>query len=292
MTAPFHRKDEAGAAAPPAEMTREYRGRKFDSGRSVSVADRLTVEEALQINLNQKPFTVTMRTPGDDYFLVRGMLFTERVVTDPAADYEYSETRDPDTGLIIAVNVNLPPALVGRSSRGERSLLSTSSCGICGRKEWLEWELSGEPLRPRGKFAMKCLPALAAQMEAAQPAFSHSGGAHAAAAFTANAELLAVCEDIGRHNAVDKVVGKLLAAGNLRTATCLFISGRASYEIVIKAYRAGIPFLVAVSAPSSLAVDTAEKCGITLIAFCRESRATAYSHLASVSAGEGTCPQT
>ena len=159
-----------------------------------------------------------------------------------------------------------------------RSLLSVSSCGICGKTELSYLEFSGERFSDPQRVDVELIPSLFDKMETTQHGFSASGGSHAASAFTLDGELLCTMEDIGRHNAVDKVVGDLILSDRFHKAKIMTVSGRLSYEIAIKCFRAQIPFLAAVSAPSSLAVDYAKELGITLFAFCRKNRITCYAH--------------
>ena len=156
--------------------------------------------------------------------------------------------------------------------------MSVSSCGICGRTELGDTSFNGESIDNNDKIDISLLNSLFEKMNVMQSDFHQSGGTHAAAIFSINGKLLCSMEDIGRHNAVDKVIGKLILLKTLDNATILTVSGRVSYEIIIKCFKAKIPFLAAVSAPSSLAVDFAKELGITLFAFCRDGRATCYSH--------------
>jgi FdhD protein len=251
---------------------------RHESGSASTVTEYVTEEDVLQINVNGEPFTVTMRTPGDDRELVRGLLFTESVCTAPAAPVVLREKRDGKSGRVLAMEVDIPPSFVERDIAGVRSLASTSSCGLCGAREMPGLGQAGAPLTPGGVFDVALIPGMQECMRARQSTFRQSGGSHAAGAFTLSGGELAVYEDVGRHNAVDKVVGALLADGKLGVAQCLLLSGRISYEIVLKAYKAGMPFVAAVSAPSSLAVRAAEQLGMCILGFCREMRATVYTH--------------
>jgi FdhD protein len=169
--------------------------------------------------------------------------------------------------------------------------MSVSSCGICGKTELDTFNKHAKPLESsldsarddisRGdneKLEPGLISKMFGQMSSSQETFKHSGGSHAAAAFTFDGMLLSVMEDIGRHNAVDKVIGDLILKKQLANTKCMTVSGRISYEIVNKCFSAGIPFLAAVSAPSSLAVDLADQFGITLMGFCRDTKFTVYSH--------------
>ena len=153
-----------------------------------------------------------------------------------------------------------------------------SSCGICGKTELGDLAFIGKTIDDNDKIDIGLIHNMFSKMNAFQFDFRKSGGTHAAAAFTLKGDLLCAMEDIGRHNAVDKIVGKLINDKQLNDAKIITVSGRISYEIVIKCFKARIPFLAAVSAPSSLAVDYAKELGITLFAFCRDERATCYSN--------------
>ena len=240
--------------------------------------DSLTVEEALQININNNPFTVSMRTPGEDMSLVRGMLHSEGVLNNAEYIPELSIKKENKDGIITIVNLNIPKNELGEGYSNSRSLLSVSSCGICGKTELSDLSFIGKIIDENKKIDVNLIHQLFERMNAIQHNFKQSGGTHAAVAFTLDGKLLCAMEDIGRHNAVDKIIGKLIMNNQLNEAKIMIVSGRISYEIVIKCFKAKIPFLAAVSAPSSLAVDYAKELGITLFAFCRDNRATCYSH--------------
>lgn len=258
--------------------TRKYEGNKFDQTRKENVLDSLTIEEALQININEEPFTVTMRTPGDDMSLVRGLLHAEGVINDTSFSPEIVIKKENENGVISIVNINIPKENLGYGYSNSRSLLSVSSCGVCGKTELEDLHFIGKTIDDSVKLDISIIHQLFQQMNNFQENFRESGGCHAAAVFDQNGKLLCSMEDIGRHNAVDKAVGKLINSQQLKEAKILTVSGRISYEIVIKCFKAQIPFLAAVSAPSSLAVDYAKELGITLFAFCRGQRATCYAH--------------
>jgi FdhD protein len=252
-----------------------YQGKKFCGDNSFRVDDNLTIEQALQISINNKPFTITMRTPGDDEDLIRGLLYSEDIYKNKST-LEISFTENKEKGITEA-NLILPENLLGNGYLNSRNILSVSSCGICGKKE-LEDINSSNILQEKNTLNVNHLFKMFEAMQKGQPTFHQSGGSHAAAAFTKDSELLTIMEDIGRHNAVDKVIGQLINVNKLDEAKCLIVSGRISYEIVSKAFAAKIPILSAVSAPSTLAVDFAKELGITLLGFCRENKATCYAH--------------
>ena len=251
-----------------------YQGKKYLAEHLEDVSDELTVEESLAIALNGTLFTMTMRTPGNDVEFIQGYLYTEDIYTK-LKPLEIEITKKNDSGTTKAVNLKIGAADLRDGYRNSRNFLSVSSCGICGKTSLDELcgELSdGVILNPN------LLENMFAKMKERQSTFNKSGGSHAAGAFTARGAILSVMEDIGRHNATDKVVGDLILKNQLTSADVLTVSGRISYEIVMKAFRAKIPILAAVSAPSTLAVDFAKELGITLLGFCRNDKATCYAN--------------
>ena len=258
--------------------TRNYEGKKFDTHQLKKTVDALTIEEALQINVNGSAFTVSMRTPGDDNSLIRGLLHSEGIINDNQFHPDIILKKENEQGIVTIVDVTIPTDKLGEGYSNSRSLLSVSSCGICGKTELSDLTFLGKVLEDKDKVDLSLIGSLFKKMNKRQLDFKESGGTHAAAAFDMQGDLITSLEDIGRHNAVDKVIGYLLTNEQLDKAKIMTVSGRISYEIVIKCFKAGIPFLAAVSAPSSLAVDFAKELGITLFAFCRDQRATVYSH--------------
>ena len=258
--------------------TRNYEGKKFENSSSSKIVDALTIEEALQININDTAFTVSMRTPGEDASLVRGLLHSEGVINDLSFLPDVVLKKENEDGIVTIVNVDIPEDKLGEGYSNSRSLLSVSSCGICGKTELGDLAFIGKHIEDDQKIDINGINRMFEKMKTKQHDFKQSGGTHAAAAFSIDGDLLCTMEDIGRHNAVDKVVGKLILSEKLKEAKVITVSGRISYEIVIKCFKAQIPFLAAVSAPSSLAVDYAKELGITLFAFCRDQRATCYSN--------------
>ncbi len=252
-----------------------YQGKKFCGENHINVNDNLVIEQALQVNINGKTFSITMRTPGNDEDLIRGLLYSEDIYksTKPLT---ISFIENDEKGITEA-NMTIEQSLLSDGYSNSRNLLSVSSCGICGKTELEEINhdnkiTSGFSIKSESLFNMSN------NMKEQQTTFHLSGGSHAAAAFTKNGELLSIREDIGRHNAVDKVIGGLIKKSLLKEAKCIIVSGRISYEIVTKAFAANIPILAAVSAPSSLAVDFAKELGITVLGFCRENKATCYAN--------------
>lgn len=257
-------------------MTENYEAKKFQAQQATIVSDVLTVEAALQIVINGIPFTVTMRTPGNDQELIRGLLFAEDVyrALDGVLNIEY---RNKNKITIIA-NLKIAKKALGNGLKSNRRLLSVSSCGICGKQDLDEISSYKDCLEDSRQLDIEQLYTMFEQMSKQQDTFLRSGGSHAAAAFDTEGNLLSIMEDIGRHNAVDKVVGDLIGQTKLPMACSLLVSGRISYEIIAKTYSAGIPVLAAVSAPSSLAVEYAKQLGITLLGFCRGQKATCYAN--------------
>ena len=237
-------------------------------------ADLLAVEEPLEIRVAGQPLSVTMRTPGDDLDLTAGFLAAEGIIDSPA---------DLTKIIMCAGNVaevTLAPGITLPLERLHRHFLTSSACGVCG-KDSIEsirltarYDVSGDPLR----ISLGTLAALPDRLRAAQRVFASTGGLHAAGLFAADGTLLVLREDVGRHNAVDKVIGWALREGRLPLAGhVLLVSGRASFELVQKAAVAGIPVLAAVSAPSSLAAGLAEEAGLTLVGFLRGTSMNAYT---------------
>ncbi|MER7732012.1 formate dehydrogenase accessory sulfurtransferase FdhD [Streptomyces erythrochromogenes] len=239
--------------------------------------DTLVAEEPLEIRLNGRPLAITMRTPGDDFALAVGFLVSEGVL-GAASDVRavtYCEGATEDgSNTYNVVNVQLAAGVPVPDITLERNVYTTSSCGLCGKASLdavrtasrFPGVVASDPVR----VPAEVLTGLPDRLRAAQKVFDRTGGLHAAGLFTADGELLDLREDVGRHNAVDKIVGRALQAGRLPlTGSVLLVSGRASFELAQKAVMAGIPVLAAVSAPSSLAVDLALESGMTLVGFLR-----------------------
>lgn len=258
--------------------------RKFDRGASNDVADLLAVEEPLEIRLEYGPtgqrkhknLSVTMRTPGSDEDLACGFLFTEGLVRT--------------AGDVVAVRcfaniatVVLSPDLVVDLQKLERHFYTTSSCGVCGKTSIEAVQTVSSPMPLAGAslaVTPEIIDSLPAALRRAQETFDATGGLHAAAIFDPEGRLIALREDVGRHNALDKLIGHFLRHGVLPLDRhILLLSGRASFELLQKAAVAGIRIVCAVGAPSSLAVETAETFGIALIGFLREGRFNQYSSI-------------
>ncbi|PPH95468.1 formate dehydrogenase accessory sulfurtransferase FdhD [Rathayibacter sp. AY1B7] len=245
--------------------------------------DVLAVEEPLEIRVGGRRFSVTMRTPGDDFDLVAGFLVSEGVLTEPeqlAAMRYCASGSGPGENTYNVVDASVRGGREAVLLERERSVYTTSSCGVCGLAS-LEavatdsaWSVAEDDLRVEREL----LVSLPDRLREAQAVFERTGGVHAAGLFDADGSLLVLREDVGRHNAVDKVVGWGLREGRLPLrGTLLQVSGRASFELVQKAVMAGIPLLAAVGAPSSLAVDLARDSGLTLIGFSRGSGFNLYA---------------
>ncbi|MFC9701257.1 formate dehydrogenase accessory sulfurtransferase FdhD [Streptomyces sp. NPDC056501] len=245
--------------------------------------DTLAAEEPMEIRVGGRALTVTMRTPGDDFDLAAGFLVSEGVVRaagDVAGIRYCAGATDGGGNTYNVVDVVLARGVAAPDASLERNFYTTSSCGLCGKasldavRTSAAWSVADDPLR----IGPEVLAALPDRLRAAQRVFDSTGGLHAAGLFSADGELLCLREDVGRHNAVDKVVGHALRSGLLPLReTVLMVSGRASFELVQKAAMAGIPLLAAVSAPSSLAVDLAEESGLTLVGFLRGASMNVYS---------------
>lgn len=269
-----------GSGAPADAVDDDVAGPPEGSAAQVAVvrrterSDTLAVEEPLLVRLaGADGLTLTMRTPGHDFDLVAGWLVSEGVVGAASDIVGMKLCRDEDNTVEIALARGVEPPRA-------RAHLTTSACGVCGSDTVVEvagslrWPVAGDPATVGGDV-ISALPDLLREQ---QRAFDRTGGLHAAGLFTADGEPLYVREDVGRHNAVDKVVGAALRDGALpASGTVLQVSGRASFELVAKAVRAGIPVLSAISAPSTLAVDLAAECGLTLLGFVRGGSMNVYT---------------
>jgi FdhD protein len=245
--------------------------------------ETLAVEEPLEIRLNGTAITVTMRTPGSDVELAQGFLLTEGVIgqrTD-IARVEYCRGAGEDgMNTYNVLDVTLTPGVPMPEVDVTRNFYTTSSCGVCGKGSIDAIQLISQhsPGDDPTVVASEKLSAMPDQLRSAQRIFASTGGLHGAALFTADGTMLVVREDVGRHNAVDKVIGWALENGRIPlTGTVLLVSGRVSFELTQKAVMAGIPVLAAVSAPSSLAVDLAAQAGLTLVAFLRGESMNVYT---------------
>jgi FdhD protein len=245
--------------------------------------DTLAVEEPFEIRVNGTPLTVTMRTPGDDVDLAHGFLLTEGVIgsREDVTTARYCAGSDVDgMNTYNLLDVRLAPGVPGPDPSVTRNFYTTSSCGVCGKAALDAVRLATRfPVDTNtATVSSRVLASLPDQLRDHQKVFETTGGIHAAGLFTYDGSLLAVREDVGRHNAVDKVLGWALLADRVPLRDCvLMVSGRASFELAQKAAMAGIPILAAVSAPSSLAVDVAREQGITLVGFLRGETMNIYT---------------
>lgn len=253
-----------------------YEGIQITNGNRSKVNDGIVVEAALQININDESYTVVMRTPGDDLELIRGLLYAEDIYKGKEALCSNIIEEHPNGFSII--NVTIPKDQLGKGYLNKRTLLSVSSCGICGKQELDDIKLQGKALKSKHLFSAKAIQNMSSKMASLQETFKHTGGSHAAAIFDTDYNVLTLKEDIGRHNAVDKAVGELINSNSLEKSFCMLVSGRVSYEIVSKAFFAKISIIVAVSACSSLAIDYAKEFGICLIGFSRSNKITIYAN--------------
>ncbi|MGE2733127.1 formate dehydrogenase accessory sulfurtransferase FdhD [Mycolicibacterium vaccae] len=268
-------------------VTARRRVHHVTGDRAVARPETLVVEEPLEIRVDGAPLTVTMRTPGSDVELAQGFLLTEGVVTrrEDIASVRYCRGATEDGSGVSqntynVLDVTLAPGVPPPDVDPTRNFYTTSSCGVCGKASLDAVQLISRhaPGDDPTTVTADTLSALPDRLRKAQKVFAATGGLHGAALFTADGTTLVVREDIGRHNAVDKVVGWALEQQRIPLAgTVLLVSGRASFELTQKAVMAGIPILAAVSAPSSLAVDLAAQSGLTLVAFLRGNSMNVYT---------------
>jgi FdhD protein len=243
--------------------------------------DSLAGEEPMEIRVGvhgepAAPVAVTMRTPGNDFELAAGFLFTEGLTrSEDVLQVSYCDDLEGGQAYnVVTVRVRRPIP-----SPSARNFYATSSCGICGKAALDQVEVSCRRVDTGLEVAGAVIMALAGRLRRSQKLFERTGGLHAAGLFAADGALVAVSEDVGRHNAVDKVVGRMILEHKMPLSEkLLMVSGRASFEIVQKAAIAGVPFVCAVSAPTNLAVDAAARLGVTLIGFLRDDGFNVYSH--------------
>lgn len=264
---------------------------KVNKGDLLMTDDLLAVEEPLEIRLyycdvnNQQTFksiSITMRTPGNDFELSLGFLFTEGIIKsyEQIQEVKYC-VQEQDVHFENIVKVVLKPGIQLDLSRLERNFYTTSSCGVCGKASIDAIHVQNCPVQKldEQKLSISLLSSLPHTLRQAQVVFDHTGGLHAAAAFNYKGELLLMREDVGRHNALDKICGAFLVQNQLPLKhKILLLSGRVSFELVQKAAMAGFSIICAVGAPSNLALHTANSFGITLIGFLRDNRFNIYCH--------------
>jgi FdhD protein len=245
-----------------AAATTEVAVERLGDGARIGARDRAAVEAPLELRARGVPVATIMRTPGHDLELVAGLLHAEAVACTGLAQHG-ADLVDADAD---------PAAFAGRG------LLASAACGVCGRAAIADLELRAREVDSDATIAASAIAAMPAALSAAQVGFAETGGLHAAGLFTLGGALVAAREDVGRHNAVDKLVGWARGAHLDGGRHALFLSGRLGYELVQKAIRFGVPVLAAVSAPSSLAISLAERFGVALVGFVRGGRCNVYSH--------------
>jgi len=278
----------ATAAQPLRRNTANVHVVAMNDGIRSERTDTLAAEEPLEIRVeapgqDQRSVAVTMRTPGGDFELAVGFLFTEGLIA-PAdvSRVAYCDTLPGEDQRYNVVSVTLTRPFDPDLLR--RNFYATSSCGVCGKAALDDIEVRCAPVAPGTTVSAEMLLGLPAALRKAQKVFDRTGGLHAAGLFTPDGHLVSVREDVGRHNAVDKVVGEQVLAAHVPLADhTLQVSGRLSFEIVQKAAVTGIPIVSAVSAPSSLAVEAGERFGMTLVGFVRDDRLNVYTHPERVS---------
>ncbi len=260
--------DDATASERLERLKRLRRIERFDGARRISDRDEVVVEAPLQLRARGVPVATVMRTPGHDLELVAGLLHAESISGDgdrPVAARQI----EPD-----AVELD-----VDASAFAGRGLLASAACGVCGRVAIADLEQRAREVRADTAISSEILGALPDRLRAGQSVFAATGGLHAAGLFTTSGALVAIREDVGRHNAVDKLVGWALSTDAFDPAAhLLFLSGRLGYELVQKSVRLGVPIVAAVSAPSTLAIDLAERFNVALVGFVRGPRANIYAH--------------
>ena len=263
---------ESGARSFEYSTVSEWNGGKVRRRR-----DSLVGEEPLQIRIGKRPLSVTMRTPGNEFELAAGFLFSEGIIhsAKDIAKMRFGKKSGPDQNV---VEVKLRRRAPLNSTRLKRNFLANSSCGLCGKAYIDGCRMQGiKRPNPRFRLDPEILCRFPEALRSAQELFGRTGGLHAAALFEASGKLIAAREDVGRHNAVDKLIGWALLQGRIPLADCaLLASGRGGFEIIQKSLLAGVPVVASVSAASSLAVQLARQCGLTLVGFLRGKRFVCY----------------
>ncbi|MCW2803904.1 MAG: FdhD protein [Propionibacteriaceae bacterium] len=264
-------------------VTRRYPVLRLRQGSLTRAPDTVAVEEPLEVRLNGESFLVTMRTPGEDIDLIHGLLHSEGVIADPAdvAAARYCDGAGPDgLNTYNVVDVQLRDGLAPPEAGLRRNVLTTSACGICGTTSIDQVVQTSRFVSDQSfRVASRVVLDGPQQLRAQQRTFDKTGGLHAAGLMSVEGQMLCVREDVGRHNAVDKVIGWALRERRLPLSELILcVSARASFELTQKAVLAGLPMLAAVSAPSSLAVELADQAGLTLVGFVRGDSLNVYSH--------------
>ncbi len=269
---------------PPASLTptRRVAVTRVTAAGATRTTDVAAAEEPLDVRLHGRSFAVIMRTPGEDRALAAGFLLSERVIRSADDIGAIEHCRHPDeTRAHHVVEVFLcgdaaarVPALI----EGRRQVIANSACGVCGRATIDELRADIAPIDATWSVDVAVIRQLPDRLRARQTTFEETGGLHGAAVFALDGTLLGSAEDVGRHNAVDKVIGSRVLGGDSGSPGVLMVSGRVSFEIVQKAWVARIPVVAAISAPTSLAIELAEEAGITLLGFVRDSSLNIYTH--------------
>jgi FdhD protein len=255
---------------------------RVENGASTAVQDLLAVEEPLEIRLNEQPVSITMRTPGNDFELAAGFLFTEGIIPGPDAIecIRFTDSHQHSRSTGNSLSVDLKSGVEIDFDRLERHFYTSSSCGVCGKASLEALAAQGCPMLSRNgpRVPGALIPELPQRLRQSQAVFDRTGGLHAAAMFDLSGQLQLLREDVGRHNALDKLIGAEMLAGRTPLSNrIVLVSGRASFELMQKALMAGIPVLAAVGAPSSLAVEVAQRYNMTLLGFVRDGRFNIYS---------------
>ena len=285
------------------QSTLQVKIQKVSAQCIADTEDALAVEEPMEIRLGftqegkrtSRSISITMRTPGEDFDLAAGFLFTEGIVAgrDQIASIRHCGRPTGETGLRNVVRVELTPEVEIDFKRLERHFYTSSSCGVCGKTSLEALEIVGcpTPIQDDLTVSPHVVHRLPAALREAQAVFAQTGGLHAAALFDTSGRLLCLREDVGRHNALDKLIGAQLREGRVPLSDCLLLlSGRASFELVQKALMARISLMAAVGAPSSLAVEMANRFHITLLGFVRENRFNIYSATERIREDDGCLP--
>ncbi len=262
------------------DPVRDERVVRYRDGAAEAREDRVTVEEPLEIRVGAQTLAVTMRTPGHDFDLAAGWLLAEGIVRHPEEIVRLEHCRavrsPEEEGNVVIVRAT--SASGDALDRARRILVTSSSCGLCGKGSIESVRGEFPPVESDARVSAEVLGGLPEKLRGAQATFAQTGGLHGAGVFDLDGSLLASREDVGRHNAVDKVIGHLFRQGRVPLSRAvLLVSGRVSFEIVQKAVAAGIPIVAAVSAPSSLAIDLARESRVALIGFLRDGGFNLYS---------------
>jgi FdhD protein len=260
-----------------ADAFRDVQVIRVEGARTRGGVDRAATELALEVRLEGEPFSVIMRTPGADDDLAVGFLFSEGVIRH-AGDIRAVEATDMPNVISVRLSrdrAEILPDLLGL----RRNVATNSSCGMCGRRSLESLKTTAPPLAVKWQVGSELIASLPDVLRARQATFDETGGLHAAGLFDVDGRLEISAEDVGRHNAVDKLIGRMLVNRRLPLdRSLLFVSGRSSFEIVQKAFLAGVALVAAVSAPSSLAIELSQASGVTLLGFVREGRFNVYTH--------------